>query len=250
MRPADNWCFGFAGEGGTVMRSNGAWWPWTVPPDRANPPSPGDCATALDGAYLDTGAMYRAVTWAVLEAGVDPADADGVAKIALETQLSIGTDPVKPALRRQRPRRVRRHPRARGHCGRLRRRRGPGRTASACRPAAGDHRRAPPHRRGGPRHRLGRRPRCRPEGVLDRLGRGPGRSGAVPRTPRTWPRPPPTWPGATGSTRAGRRTRCARRRRDRAGHHRHGHQRGGREAAGTSGTARLSLRDVVLRRLN
>jgi cytidylate kinase len=53
-------------------------------------------ATALDGAYLDTGAMYRAVTWAVLEADVDPADADGVAKVALETQLSIGTDPVNP----------------------------------------------------------------------------------------------------------------------------------------------------------
>jgi cytidylate kinase len=53
-------------------------------------------ATALDGVYLDTGAMYRAVTWAVLEAGVDPADAEAVAKIALETELSIGTDPVNP----------------------------------------------------------------------------------------------------------------------------------------------------------
>jgi cytidylate kinase len=53
-------------------------------------------ATALDGVYLDTGAMYRAVTWAVLEAGVDPADAEAVAKIALETELSIGTDPVHP----------------------------------------------------------------------------------------------------------------------------------------------------------
>jgi CMP/dCMP kinase len=55
-------------------------------------------ATALDGVYLDTGAMYRAVTWAVLEAGVDPADAESVAKIALETELSIGTDPVDPAF--------------------------------------------------------------------------------------------------------------------------------------------------------
>jgi cytidylate kinase len=53
-------------------------------------------ATALDGVYLDTGAMYRAVTWAVLTAGVDPADGDSVAKIAAETSLSIGTDPVNP----------------------------------------------------------------------------------------------------------------------------------------------------------
>ena len=53
-------------------------------------------ATALDGVYLDTGAMYRAVTWAVLQAGVDLTDPDAVTKIALETDLSIGTDPVAP----------------------------------------------------------------------------------------------------------------------------------------------------------
>ncbi|MCP3987865.1 MAG: hypothetical protein GY724_02225, partial [Actinomycetia bacterium] len=29
-------------------------------------------ANALDLDYLDTGAMYRSVTWAVLERGVDP----------------------------------------------------------------------------------------------------------------------------------------------------------------------------------
>lgn len=51
-------------------------------------------ATALGSVYLDTGAMYRAITWAVLEAGVDPADADAVTKIALETELLIGTDPA------------------------------------------------------------------------------------------------------------------------------------------------------------
>src|SRR5918912_3573697 len=53
-------------------------------------------ATAIDGVYLDTGAMYRAVTWAVLEAGVDPLDPEAVAKIAAETELSIGTDPIDP----------------------------------------------------------------------------------------------------------------------------------------------------------
>jgi cytidylate kinase len=56
-------------------------------------------ATALDGVYLDTGAMYRAVTWAVLAADVDPADADAVTKVASETELSIGTDPVAPHFR-------------------------------------------------------------------------------------------------------------------------------------------------------
>jgi cytidylate kinase len=40
--------------------------------------------------------MYRAVTWAVLQAGVDLGDPDAIAKIALETELSIGTDPVAP----------------------------------------------------------------------------------------------------------------------------------------------------------
>jgi CMP/dCMP kinase len=53
-------------------------------------------ATALDGVYLDTGAMYRAVTWAVLQAGADLADPEAIAKIALETELSIGTDPSAP----------------------------------------------------------------------------------------------------------------------------------------------------------
>ena len=53
-------------------------------------------AAAIDGVYLDTGAMYRAVTWAVLQAEVDLSDADAIAKIAVETELSIGTDPSAP----------------------------------------------------------------------------------------------------------------------------------------------------------
>jgi cytidylate kinase len=53
-------------------------------------------ATAIDGVYLDTGAMYRAVTWAVLQAGADLGDPEAIAKIALETELSIGTDPAAP----------------------------------------------------------------------------------------------------------------------------------------------------------
>ncbi|BBH63349.1 cytidylate kinase [Actinoplanes sp. OR16] len=53
-------------------------------------------AAAVEGVYLDTGAMYRAITWAVLQGGADLADPDAIAKIALETELSIGTDPSAP----------------------------------------------------------------------------------------------------------------------------------------------------------
>jgi len=56
-------------------------------------------ATAIDGIYLDTGAMYRAITWAVLQAGADLQDTDAIVKIARETSLEIGTDPVAPHFR-------------------------------------------------------------------------------------------------------------------------------------------------------
>jgi cytidylate kinase len=50
-------------------------------------------ARALEAHYLDTGAMYRMVTLAVLRAGVDPADADAVEAVAAAAQLSMGDDP-------------------------------------------------------------------------------------------------------------------------------------------------------------
>ncbi|WP_041832635.1 (d)CMP kinase [Actinoplanes sp. N902-109] len=53
-------------------------------------------ATLLDGIYLDTGAMYRAITWAVLQSGADLSDPDAIIKVAQETDLSIGTDPRAP----------------------------------------------------------------------------------------------------------------------------------------------------------
>jgi cytidylate kinase len=56
-------------------------------------------AEALGAAYLDTGAMYRAVTWAVLQAGVDPADAVGVAAVCARVRVEIGTDPGKQVVR-------------------------------------------------------------------------------------------------------------------------------------------------------
>jgi len=43
--------------------------------------------------YLDTGAMYRIVTLAVLRAGIDPEDAAAVAAVAPAVQLSVGYDP-------------------------------------------------------------------------------------------------------------------------------------------------------------
>src|SRR5215468_3204669 len=55
-------------------------------------------AIALGARYLDTGAMYRAVTLAVLTAGVDPQDAATVAKVAREAQLTSGTDPEHPSI--------------------------------------------------------------------------------------------------------------------------------------------------------
>ena len=56
-------------------------------------------AARLGLEYLDTGAMYRAVTWAVLQAGIDPGDAEAVAKVAADAQISSGTDPEHPTIR-------------------------------------------------------------------------------------------------------------------------------------------------------
>jgi CMP/dCMP kinase len=56
-------------------------------------------AAALDARYLDTGAMYRAVTLAVLRAGVDPADRTAVAELARTSVPVLGTDPAAPTVR-------------------------------------------------------------------------------------------------------------------------------------------------------
>ena len=49
-------------------------------------------AGELGARYLDTGAMYRIVTLAVLRAGVDPGDAEGVAALAATVPLSVDGD--------------------------------------------------------------------------------------------------------------------------------------------------------------
>jgi cytidylate kinase len=50
-------------------------------------------ARGLGARFLDTGAMYRIVTLAVLRAGVDPSDPDAVGETASAVQLSVGYDP-------------------------------------------------------------------------------------------------------------------------------------------------------------
>ncbi|MEM8924092.1 MAG: (d)CMP kinase [Actinomycetota bacterium] len=49
-------------------------------------------ADALDLDYLDTGAMYRSVTWAALERNVDPAAIEPVAAVAREISIDLGAD--------------------------------------------------------------------------------------------------------------------------------------------------------------
>lgn len=58
-------------------------------------------AERLGLSYLDTGAMYRAVTWAVLQAGMDPHDHGAVAAWIDGPQaptIESGTDPRNPTI--------------------------------------------------------------------------------------------------------------------------------------------------------
>lgn len=50
-------------------------------------------ARELKARYLDTGAMYRIVTLAVLRAGIDLTDQAAVGAVASDAQLSVGYDP-------------------------------------------------------------------------------------------------------------------------------------------------------------
>ena len=55
-------------------------------------------AARLGLAYLDTGAMYRALTWWVRSRGIDLTDAEAVAVAARELPMTIGTDPSSPTF--------------------------------------------------------------------------------------------------------------------------------------------------------
>jgi CMP/dCMP kinase len=54
-------------------------------------------ASTLGLRYLDTGAMYRALTWAVMERDVDLVDVDAVVAVAADLDLQISTEPVPGA---------------------------------------------------------------------------------------------------------------------------------------------------------
>ncbi len=53
-------------------------------------------ATAPGARYLDTGAMYRAVTWATLDAGIDPTDTLAVTQVCEKVTLPRDTHPAEP----------------------------------------------------------------------------------------------------------------------------------------------------------
>ncbi|MGW3470668.1 (d)CMP kinase [Saccharopolyspora sp. NPDC000995] len=56
-------------------------------------------ASALGATYLDTGAMYRAATLAVLRAEVEPSgDPAAVAGVVRAARLTVGTDPEGPEI--------------------------------------------------------------------------------------------------------------------------------------------------------
>ena len=131
--------------------------------------------------YLDTGAMFRAMTWWLLRTGVDVHDPAAVAARCGEPTIVSGTDPLAPtitvdgtdvavAIRSD-------EVNARGLAGQ-RRARGarPAPRAPARRDRRGVRRRR--DRRRGPRHRLRRRPR-RPGQALHQ--RRPGRPRRAPR---------------------------------------------------------------------
>jgi cytidylate kinase len=55
-------------------------------------------ARHLGVGFLDTGAMYRALTWWCLERGLDLSDRDAVAAAARDLPLEVGTDPDAPTV--------------------------------------------------------------------------------------------------------------------------------------------------------
>ena len=88
----------------------------TTPPSPSVPARPG-LVVAIDGTsgsgksstsrgvaarlglrYLDTGAMFRGMTWAMLRAGVDVHDPAAVAARVEEVEIRSGTDPTAPTI--------------------------------------------------------------------------------------------------------------------------------------------------------
>ena len=57
-----------------------------------------EVARRLGLRYLDTGAMYRALTWLALQRRVDVEDAETLSEMAEQVVLSIDTDPDAPTI--------------------------------------------------------------------------------------------------------------------------------------------------------
>ena len=55
-------------------------------------------ADRLSLAFLDTGAMYRAMTWAMLQRGIDVNDPEAVAAEAESIHIVSGTNPLAPSI--------------------------------------------------------------------------------------------------------------------------------------------------------
>src|SRR4029453_3270534 len=55
-------------------------------------------ADRLGLAFLDTGAMYRAITWLALEEGVDLGDRAAVARLLDHASIEVDLDPRRPAV--------------------------------------------------------------------------------------------------------------------------------------------------------
>lgn len=55
-------------------------------------------ATRLGVSFLDTGAMYRALTWSCVHARIDLDDADAVAEHCRTFDLRMGMDPAAPSV--------------------------------------------------------------------------------------------------------------------------------------------------------
>lgn len=55
-------------------------------------------ADRLSLAFLDTGAMYRAMTWALLQRGIDVNDPEAVAAEAESIHIVSGTNPLAPSI--------------------------------------------------------------------------------------------------------------------------------------------------------
>ena len=150
--------------------------------------------------YLDTGAMFRAMTWWLLREGVDVRDPAAVAAAAGRPTIESGTDPLGPTITVDgtdvsveiRARRGQR----RGQPGQRR----AGGACPPARPPARGHRWGR-HRRRGPRHRVRRVAAGRGEGLPQRRPRRPRRSVVRPsRAAPTSPAPSSPCSSATAST--------------------------------------------------